>query len=49
LVRVIRVLPFLEVLGPMVDFVFLVVSPDGALFLLKAMLLFSGKLKVSVL
>jgi hypothetical protein len=49
LVRVIRVLPFLEVFGPMVDIVFLVVSPDGALLLLKAVLLFSGKFKVSVL
>jgi hypothetical protein len=49
LVRVIRVLPFLEVLGPMVDLVLLVISSDGTLLLLKAVLLFSGKLKVSVL
>ena len=49
MIGVIRVLPSLEVFGHMVDLVLLVVPPDGALLLLKAVFLISGKLEVAVL
>jgi len=49
MIRVIRVLPSLEVFGYMLDLVLLVVPPDGALLLLQAMFLISGKFEVPVL